>query len=154
MNRIKHRRIAADNFERFGSVTLFPSDPPLAADETFEYWSDAGRFHVEGETEIGYCTVRRRSEPVVNWMERHVHTPEVLIPIDRACVLPVMSDDGNVEAFVAEPGVAVVIGPGVWHSACLPLGADDARYFVIFRRRTPHEDVIKKDIQPVSIDDV
>lgn len=154
MNRINYRRLDADNFGRYGSVARLPGGPPLAADETFEYWSDAGRFEVGGETEIGYCTVKRRSAPIVDWMEQHVRTPEVLIPIDNSFVLPVMSEDGAVEAFAAEPGEAVVIGTGVWHSACLPLGGDKATYFVIFRRRTPQEDVTKKNIAPVFLQDV
>lgn len=154
MNSIRYLDIDEQNFERFGTVALRPSGPPLAADETFEYWSDEGRFRVDGETEIGYCTVHRRAEPIVKWMERHDRTPEVLIPIDRAFILPVMTEDGTVEAFKAEPGQALVIGAGVWHSACLPLDGEDASYFVIFRRRTPQEDVTKTEIEPVAIEGI
>lgn len=151
MKRIAFQQISIDAFEPFGSTSATPSGPPLASDATFKYWSDVAKYEIDGETEIGYCTVYRQEDGVVNWMERHARTPEILIPIDVAFVLPVMSDDGEVQAFRAKPGEAVVIGQGVWHSACKPVDADEASYFVIFRRGTPQEDVIKTDIEPVTL---
>lgn len=143
------QRINSENFRPFGSVARPPGGEPLAADETFEYWSDVARFEIPGRTEIGYCKVYERR--TVEWMEQHVHTPEILIPADRPFILPVMSDDGRVAAFEVDTGVAVVIGKGVWHSACLPVGGAHATYFVIFRRGTPHEDVAKREIDQIEI---
>lgn len=151
MNRINYQRISGGGFRPYGSSAVPPEGAPLAADDTFKYWSDVASYYVEGETEIGYCTVYRQDRNVVDWMEQHLRTPEILIPIDRPLVLPVMSDKGHVEAFRAERGEAVVIAPGVWHSACKPLDGEEASYFVIFRRGTPREDVTKKDIEPVTI---
>jgi hypothetical protein len=62
-----------------------------------------------------------------------------------------MDDAGAVEIFRVEPGEAVVIGDGVWHSACLPVEGASATYFVVFRRGTPRADVIKRDIDPVAV---
>ncbi len=152
MNQIRCQRISPDDFTPFGSTAKPPSGPALAADETFKYWSDVASYRIDGETEIGYCTVYSQQEDVVTWMERHDRTPEILIPIDRPFVLPVMSDGGDVHAFRAEPGEAVVINRGVWHSACKPVDGREASYFVIFRRGTPQEDVIKKDIESVTIE--
>ena len=87
----------------------------------------------------------------MTWMERHDRTPEFLIPADGPFLLPVMDDAGAVAVFRVEPGEAVVIGQGVWHSACLPVGAEAATYFVVFRRGTPQEDVTKQDIDPVAL---
>ena len=151
MKRIAVQQINTEAFEPFGSKSAMPNGTPLASDATFKYWSDVANYEIDGETEIGYCTVYGQEDGVVNWMERHARTPEILIPIDVPFVLPVMSDDGDVQAFRADPGEAVVIGRGVWHSACKPIGADEASYFVIFRRGTPQEDVIKTDIEPVTL---
>src|SRR5690606_41731797 len=121
---------------------------------TFKFWSDLTHYLIEGETEIGLCTVYRQDEPRVAWMERHERTPELLIPIDAPFVLPVMTadaPDSGVEAFRVEVGEAVVVGQNVWHSACHPVGRDAATYFVIFRRGTPHEDVVKKDVAGVVV---
>lgn len=146
------KRISAESFRPYGSVATRPAGAPLAEDETFRYWSDAAHFGIEGETEIGFCTVYRQERDEVNWMERHMRTPEVLIAVDRPFLLPVMSEDGKVEAFLVEAGEAVVIARGVWHSACKPVDGDEATYFVIFRRGTPQEDVTKMDIEPVVIE--
>lgn len=143
--------ITETNFSKYGRVAAPPASEPLAADDTFAFWSDVANYEIDGATEIGFCTVYRQDRDVVDWMERHDKTPEILVPIDGPFVLPVMTADGEVEAFRAEPGTAVVIGAGVWHSACKPVEASETTYFVIFRRGTPQEDVIKKDIEPIEI---
>lgn len=153
MKTVLAERISASNFARFGSIARLTGQPATAAGATFSYWSDLARYHVAGETEIGVCTVFAQPEPGTNWMERHDQTPEILLPIDAPFLLPVMSNDGSAEVavFEVQPGEAVVIGAGVWHSACLPLGADQATYWVLFRRGTPAEDVVKTDIPAVRI---
>lgn len=147
------QRISSENFARYGRVARLPDGAPTAEDATFRYWSDAAHYGIDGETEIGFCTVYRQDEPTVTWMERHARTPELLIPIDGPFLLPVMGEgeDAEVEVFEALPGEAVVIGQGVWHSACHPADADAATYFVVFRRGTPQEDVTKKDLASISV---
>lgn len=152
MTTIRVERISNDNFAPFGSVAVLNDEVPLAEGPNFRYWSDKAAFEVDGDTEIGYCTVRKPVERVIDWMERHERTPEVLIPIDWPFILPVMRSNERVEAFEVHPGEAVVIGRNVWHSACLPLGRTEATYFVIFRRGTPHDDVAKTDIEAVALD--
>ena len=151
MPTIKPRRITPENFAPFGRVVTAPAHEPTASGPTFKFWSDIASYHVDGETEIGLCTVYRQDRDVVDWMEQHVRTPEILIPIDAPFVLPVMKD-GNVQAFIVNPGEAAVIGDGEWHSACIPAGRMEMRYFVIFRRGTPAQDVTKQDIQPLEIE--
>jgi ureidoglycolate lyase len=145
------RRATPEAFARFGAVVPAPTAPPTAADATFSYWSDLAHYRIDGETEIGLCTVFEQDAPRVTWMERHDHTPEFLIPADGPFLLPVMDGDGEVEIFRVEPGEAVVIGDGVWHSACHPVGAASATYFVVFRRGTPREDVFKQDVGPLDV---
>ena len=127
--------------------------PPLAETSEFSFWSDAADYRIDGDTEVGFCTVYPHRANTVTWMERHERTPELLVPIDGRLVLPVMTDndEAEVQAFEFGPGEAVVIGRNVWHSACLPVGWDAVTYFVIFRLGTPHEDVVKTDIPPVRI---
>ena len=151
MHQIKPQRISAENFAPFGKVVLAPTQEPTAAGPTFKFWSDIAGYHVDGDTEVGLCTVYRQDRDVVDWMEQHVRTPEILIPIDAPFVLPVMND-GGVEAFVVKPGEVVIIGDGQWHSACIPAGRMEMTYFVIFRRSTPLEDVTKQDIEAVEIE--
>lgn len=153
MKTIQPRRIAAERFARFGLVARLGDEAPTAQGDQFRFWSDLAHYHVPGETEIGLCTVYRTPSAEVDWMERHDRTPEILIPVDAPMVLPVMAGDGSedVEAFEIVVGEAVVIGTGVWHSACLPKEGDTATYWVIFRRGTPSEDVTKTSIAGVRI---
>lgn len=152
MDPLTPRRASPDAFARFGSVVPAPTTEPTASDATFRYWSDLAHYRIDGETEIGLCTVYRQPEPRVAWVERHDRTPEFLIPADGPFLLPVMDEAGAVEVFRVEPGEAVVIGPGVWHGACLPVDADRATYFVVFRRGTPQEDVVKQNIFHLSVE--
>lgn len=151
MKTIDVDRIDGDNFRPYGVVASLGDVPPLAENGQFRFWSDLASYTVEGETEIGYCTVRRPTGDVVDWMEAHERTPEVLVPIDWPFILPVMDQDGAVAAFEVQPGEAVVIKQGVWHSACIPVGRSEASYLVLFRRRTPHDDVSKRTIDEVTI---
>ena len=144
--------IDADTFAPFGSVAALPTSSPLAETDEFKFWSDVTSYRIEGETEVGFCEVFPHPENKVIWMERHERTPELLVAMDGELVLPVMTSDGRqVRAFRFGSGQAVVIGQNVWHSACLPTGPNSVRYFVVFRRGTPGEDVIKTDIPAVTV---
>lgn len=153
MTVIEANPISMEGFAPFGDAALLLDEEPLAETGEFSFWSDAAHFGIEGETEIGFCTVYPHRYNRVAWMERHERTPELLVPIDGRLILPVMTNDEvpEVRAFEFGPGEAIVIGQNVWHSACLPKGSDAVQYFVIFRRGTPHEDVIKTDIPEVSV---
>ena len=143
-----------ESFRDFGKVFKIPKDAPLAQTKDFSYWSNVVSYNIAGETEIGWCTVYRNDPAEVGGVERHMRTPEVLIPVDAPFILPVMQDaPGNapLKAFRVEVGEAIVIGDGVWHGACLPVGKPASSYFVIFRKGTPQEDVEKKQIDPVRI---
>ncbi|WP_420454353.1 ureidoglycolate lyase [Rubrivirga sp.] len=142
--------LTPERFAPYGSVAQPPGSPPTAQGDAFRYWSDVARYAVEGETEVGYCIVTRQPTPAVDWVERHDRTPEVLVPIDRAVVLPVLGE-GALEAFRVEPGEVVVIDAGVWHSACHPADGDAATYLVLFRRGTPAQDVTMRDLDPTPL---
>jgi ureidoglycolate hydrolase len=149
--KIQPIRISSDNFTRFGSIVIPPTDDPTAKGPTFEFWSDIARYRIDGETEIGLCTVSKQETEIVNVVERHLKTPEILIPIDAPFDLPLVADDGSVSAFRVAIGEAVVVNSGVWHGPCIPVGKKECSYFVIFRRGTPNTDVEKKSIEKVEI---
>jgi ureidoglycolate hydrolase len=150
MNMLQPVRITSENF-RFGSVVNAQTGIPTAEGPTFKFWSDIANYRIDGNTEIGLCTVYRDDARPLDMVERHLYTPELLIPIDTPFVLPIADDSNTVHAYTVEIGEAVVIDPGVWHGPCLPVGKDTATYYVIFRKGTPAEDVEKKDIEPVTI---
>ncbi|MBT8401531.1 MAG: ureidoglycolate lyase [Rhodothermia bacterium] len=153
MSTLQAHPITSERFAPFGKVVLSPSKAPTAEGDTFKFWSDIAHFEIEGETEIGLCTVYRTEQGRVDWMERHHRTPEILVPIDSQFILPVMTNDEPpvIEAFTVNVGEAVVLRPGAWHSACIPADADRSTYFVIFRRGTPSTDVEKTSTEPTEV---
>jgi ureidoglycolate hydrolase len=152
--KIKPEKISAENFSKFGKAVTAPEGKPTSEAAEYKFWSDIADYYIEGETEIGICTVYKQPKNEIKGMERHSRTPEILIPIDASFIVPLLLDGENenqVEAFECGLGEAVVINKAVWHGACLPVEKSKASYFVIFRKGTPHEDVEKKDLKPFEI---
>jgi len=148
--KIQSQVIDQDNFKQFGRVLKKPLHEPMAKEQKFSFWSDLVNYKIDGHTEIGLCTVYHSDTPLKT-VERHLYTPEILIPVDAPFVLPVIADDGAVHAYKVGIGEAVVVDNGVWHGPCLPVGKPESTYYVIFRKGTPSEDVEKKEIPEVTI---
>ncbi len=151
---LKPAHVTATNFARFGRVVAGAKGKPTSQAADYKFWSDIADYAIDGETEIGICTVYRQKQSTIAGMERHLRTPEILIPIDAPFVLPLLLEgepETSAKAFRVNIGEAVVIDPAVWHGACLPVGKKESSYFVIFRKMTPHEDVEKKPVAPFGI---
>lgn len=146
--------ITEANFKKFGRVVKSPKGQPTAQSNDFKFWSDITNYEIDGSTEIGICTVFKQPKNTINGMERHLNTPEILIPIDAPFVLPLLKE-GEIEiqseAFQVNIGEAVVIDKAVWHGACLPVGKEESSYFVIFRKGTPKVDVYKKVLKEFEL---
>ncbi len=152
---IKTKPVEKYSFSKFGDVVKFPEGVPTSRDNTYKFWSNISNYFIDGKTEIGICTVYKQQENILTGVERHLKTPEILIPIDAPFVLPLLIDgegESKMELFLVNIGEAVIINEAVWHGACIPVGKDRASYFVIFRLNTPNEDVEKKNISPVKVE--
>lgn len=148
------KKVTSENFASFGRLVRLPEVEPTASGQTFKFWSDIAHYNIDGETEIGLCTVYAQPEISVEQLERHNQTPEILIPVDAAFMLPLLLDGNSpeqAECFQVEPGEAVVIDESVWHGPCIPVGKKECTYFVIFRRGTPHTDVEFRAVSPITI---
>jgi ureidoglycolate hydrolase len=153
--KIKVEDISAENFKKFGKAVSAPKGNPTSQAADYKFWSDIANYNIDGETEIGICTVYKQNKNEINGMERHLRTPEILIPIDAPFILPLLIEGENeekIKAFQCNLGEAVVINKAVWHGACLPVGKDESSYFVIFKKGTPNKDVEKKEIKPIEIE--
>lgn len=147
MIRVKAKKLTAESFSKFGKVVEIPGT--LDETKTVNYWGTLATFKVEGESEVGVCLVKKNLNRLDS-MERHVKTPEVLVPIDGDFVLPVaLSKDledpderpnaENVEAFYVNDKQCLVMAEGVWHWAPFPVG-EQASFFVIFKKETSKND--------------
>lgn len=151
---IQSRPATPESFAPYGMVVGTPVKPPTSSGPEYTFWSDLAHYNITGETEIGLCTVFRQSVENLSGLERHLMTPEILVPADGPFVVPLLLEGeppSAVRAFRVETGEAIVINPGVWHGACLPVDKDRSTYFVIFRRGTPGTDVEKCEIDPIAI---
>ena len=153
--KIKSKLISKDNFKEYGEVVTLPSILPTSEDNTYTFWSNIASYKINGSTEIGICKVFEQDAKLIDGMERHSYTPEILIPIDGPFILPLLLDgldESKAEAFFVDIGQAVVIKENVWHGACIPAKSSESSYFVIFKKDTPHSDVEKKKIRPTIIE--
>ncbi len=151
---IKTKKITVENFSAFGKVVAGTFGKPTSQAADYKFWSDLMDYRIDGETEVGICTVYKQQETSINGMERHINTPEFLIPIDAPFIIPLLNDEkkpGEAEAFLVDIGQAIVINEKVWHGACIPYEKDMCSYFVIFKRGTPHTDVEKTDLPVINI---
>jgi ureidoglycolate hydrolase len=145
-------RVDHDSFAPFGTVVLAPAGRPTSEGPTYRFWSDLAHYDCGGETEIGVCAVSGSPSIEFRSLERHLHTPEILVPIDAPFALPLMVEGTDEpKAFIVNIGEAVVIDRAVWHGACVPIGVARSSYFVIFRRGTPHNDVEHRDVTPFTL---
>jgi ureidoglycolate hydrolase len=152
--KIKPKKITEENFSAFGKVVVGTSGIPTSQAADYKFWSDIMNYNIDGETEVGICTVYKQPTNSIYGMERHLNTPEILIPIDAPFILPLLKDKSKpeeAEAFVVDIGQAITIYESVWHGACIPFGKDECSYFVIFKRGTPHKDVEKIDLPEIII---
>jgi ureidoglycolate hydrolase len=143
------------SFKKYGKVVNAPSGIPTSEAKDYKFWTNIADYLIEGKTEIGICTVFKQVENILNGMERHLNTPEILIPIDAPFILPVLMDgdpDSSVKAFKIEIGESIIINKEVWHGACHPVNARQSSYFVIFKKGTSRDDVQKKSIFPIKIE--
>ena len=152
---VKVKDLTVEAFSKFGRVIEAPNFQPLVENENVKYWGTVATFKVEGETEIGICIVKKGSN-ILEFMERHVQTSEVIIPIEGDFILPVaasksLEDAGehpkaeDIEAFYIKDEQAIVLNKGVWHYAPLPI-MEEASFFVIFKKETAKHDLDLKKI--------
>lgn len=140
-------------FSPYGQVVIAPSEGPSLSNDTLDCWNRLAGLDGVDQLEITLCRVKLRPY-LVEMMERHTQTYEVILPFNGDMVLPVADPiDGaggvradRVRLFRIYPGMCVVLDPGVWHWLPYPVDADRAEFFVVFRLGTADDDLITCDL--------
>lgn len=157
MERIKLnvQTIDKESFMEFGHFIDIPT--PKASIElngVFKYYDKVAIFNSTAPTGIGILEVFNR-EPIMNILERHENTQELLIALDTDFQFIVArSADGdlnireNAKAFLIKQGQAVIINPGVWHWIPFPC-QKSGKLLVMIKEGTPDNDLIILDIEKV-----
>ena len=125
--------LTAEAFAPFGQVIQQPSAAADATGPGWQWWGEtllmAGDSRPYG---VGYLHLDPAA-PRFDWAERHMRSPEVLIPTGGACLVYVGPPEQpeqpdrlppleRFRVFRIEEGQGVLLHPGVWHGAPLADG--------------------------------
>lgn len=136
--------LTKEAFQPYGKVIDLPPGDPSKQGDGWDCWSYIEMLDVDEPVGMGLVVTRRR-ELVVTTMERHVSREELLLTFDKEIIQPVarcadiddpeeQPDPLTVKCFLIQPGQAIVIGRGVWHSPAYPAG-EDARYMFAIEKK-------------------
>jgi ureidoglycolate hydrolase len=129
--------LTAGAFEPFGRAVSQPAGNPTSRGEGFDCWFNVAELTGQN-LKLGQV-VAHRGDGTVTTMERHPDI-EFLVPITGPMIQVVAPGRDLADAteqpradeaiaFVLEPGEAVVVAPGVWHSAAMPVAEETLYMF-------------------------
>jgi ureidoglycolate hydrolase len=155
--RIKVEELTKNVYLPFGDFITAPQHEPKIEEANARYWAGLGIVEIKGSMDIGWVTVRKRPM-LIDRLERHFLTPEIVIPVDDVLIMPVargveIGDYASrpsykdVRGFFVKPGQMITFSPGTWHLAGFPLSREEASFIVIFRQGTANEDLA---VQPID----
>ena len=64
--KIKAKKITAENFSSFGKALVEATGDPTSQAVDYKFWSDIINYNIEGDTEIGICTVYKQQLLKIN----------------------------------------------------------------------------------------
>ena len=101
---------------------------------------------VERPLRFGMTICENKKDFLIDSMERHMSTEEVLFAGDKPIILSVAKSDPNqapkaedVVSLLMEPGDLVVMKRGIWHDACHAVEGDAMYYFLACNNGNPQE---------------
>lgn len=125
-------QLSPEIFAPYGTVIQQPPRAPNAAGPGWRWWGEnvvlAG-----GDRPYALGYLHLQPAPLrFDWAERHLHSDELLVPLDAPCLVYVGPADHPDEparlppldrfrVFEVPPGQGVLLHPGVWHGAPLAL---------------------------------
>jgi ureidoglycolate lyase len=128
------QELTAAGFAPFGEVIAQPDRQSDASGPGWQWWAETMLLpRDERPHSIGYLRLQpgnRRAD----WAERHMQSPEVVVPLGGDCLVYVGPPDHleeparlpaleRFQVFRVRSGQGVVLRPGVWHGAPLALDA-------------------------------
>ncbi len=138
-----------ETFDEFGRIVALPTSPPPRSGPGWDCWY--GYQILECRWPIYMGGVLTKFRPiVVDVMERHTHTFELLYPHGHSLIQPLalprnlddpdaQPDPETVKAFRIPVGMGIIMHPGTWHSAAFPEVADCTYGFACMEPDFPYE---------------
>lgn len=136
---IKPQELNENDFSPFGQIIHLPAHSAPKRGESWDCWNCILSMG-ENNPSIGIVNTRAFVGHIKE-MERHPKT-ELIIPINGVVVQPVAlpgslgdvelkPNASSVRAFIIQQKMAVLLAPGVWHWAAIPLHDEEATYFYL-----------------------
>ncbi len=146
-------RLTPETFGDLGTVVYKPDTEPTVTRPGLRFWSRVGAMEIPGEVEMGILELTAQ-EFVFDHMERHVHTPEMFIPIEGVAVMPIGLGSGpdgfpwpeEIRGYLIDSTTSIIIRPGVWHWIPYPL-TSVASYLIPALVGTPTDD---REVRPLD----
>ena len=126
--------LTEETFAPYGRILAMPTDPAPRSGPGWECWYGFQTLDCPWPLAMGAVVTQRR--PIlVDVMERHTHTFELLYPHGHALIQPLalpldldnpdaQPDPATVKAFRIPVGMGIIMHPGTWHSAAFPESED------------------------------
>jgi ureidoglycolate hydrolase len=131
-------------------IAVFPDRAPDAQSEIQTYYGQLAIMQCTGSIQLGICVAKRR-ENVVEELEQHVKSQELLAALKGDFLVPVspsvtvegkaVPDMERVAAFRVNQGDGILFDAGVWHWTPYPVG-DQCDVLVGFKTDTPKNDFV------------
>jgi ureidoglycolate hydrolase len=157
---MKNLKIAYVTKENFGDIGQFIQIPregsltPTNQSAFFKFYGELGILDCHGIPELGICTFKKR-ELLVDQLEQHSQTPELLYALDGDFVMPVAPiitkngtaypDLTKIRAIHVRQYEGVIFNDGMWHWAPYP-SKEISSVIVGFKRGTGINDIIIRDL--------
>lgn len=132
----------------YARIVAIPNTPAPRSGPGWECWYGVQTLEAKWPIFMGAVTTRLRPI-VVDVMERHTHTFELLYPhghdLIQPLALPPILDDPEaqpdpttVAAFRIPVGFGIIMHPGTWHSAAFPVSEDCTYSFACMEPDFPY----------------
>jgi ureidoglycolate lyase len=162
--KIKTQNLTSATFAPFGELIEQPGRDPDGSGPGWSWWGGAALLAGDDRPfEIGYLDLNP-AELRFDWAERHMRSPELLVPVEADILVYVGPPDypdeparlpshERFQVFRVRPGQAALLNAGVWHGA--PLAVDQpARVVVLLLKDSGKIDgyVARFPEQPIEIE--
>jgi hypothetical protein len=145
--KLKSRDIAQTDLHGIGRLLFSPTDPKVKPGDECSFAIIQEDLGLTDASCAGTMDCAPRPMQVSR-MERHLHTPEILVAIDGDSVIclappqePVAGKLKDMRAVRVKTGQVFILDTGAWHWIPFPLAPQPARFLVIFKEKTGQNDL-------------
>jgi ureidoglycolate hydrolase len=143
--------VAAAQLAGLAGRIVLPSKAPDRSSVNANVWENY--FSFNNAVTATFLQVKKRPF-LLQRMERHVDTQEIVIALSEPVVVPVApagelaKNQADMVAICLPQGEGLILPPGTWHLAPFPLQAT-SNVLVVFKMGTPQNDMELWDLKPL-----